>query len=97
MRIGIVGNYAKGSYSESLAMSFHRYLGQTVYTYPIEYLDTSYPIPLSKIIQETDLDYIIVLQGHIIIDNDIDIPVLYFHRESRMPFIINRFKIVSVL
>lgn len=107
MRIGIVGLHIKWSLSSNLADCLNGSLGQTAYKYEIDIYPEEYKFrwhkghpgkrfPLSKMINGTDLEYIIVIQGCLDIHNDMDIPVLYFHREPERGLGIDRFDILAL-
>lgn len=92
MRIGVIGHFPQSSYASGLADAYHTKLGQTVHVFPIHIYDEKYkyrwkcttprmPYPLSRIINGQDLDFIVNVQGCLDIENDIDIPVVYYHRE----------------
>ena len=92
MRIGVVGHFPQRSYSSGLANILHTTLGQTVFIYPIHIYPEEFKyrwgvtnpkkdFPLSKIVNGADLQCVIVVQGCLNIDNDTNIPVVYYHRE----------------
>ena len=104
MRIGIVGHFAQGSFSECLTKYLNGELGQTIYPYPINNYPSEYynfnnydkRFPLCRIINGDNLEYIIVVQGYLGIHNDINIPVLYYSREPGMNYAIDRFKVLAL-
>lgn len=95
MRIAVIGNFDKGSYAECLADELNKL--HTSYIYHTRELgyDQSKRHLISDILKDDKdkINLIIVVQSHVLIHNDTDIPLWLYKRELNNPTVDNPTKV----